>query len=185
MRSVAGELAEHRRMHLPEYDDYPTAGVLRQARRVADLSQRQLAERAKMHRSVIARIESGASRPSAQLFARLLREVGVLLLPVVLDTGDELRPMAELAIRDAAGRHFPGHLDVRTTSGPGSLMWWDWWYFGRRTKPLASFRRNRRRRDIDRRDLGVIPAWIDDREMLARRYPGRRSRDPSADLPFW
>ena len=160
---------------------FPVAGVLRRARRVADLSQRELAKKARLHHGVVARIEAGRSQPSVALLDRLLAVAGVMLVPVVIDTGDELGAMPAQTMRDAADRYFPSHLDVRRTSGPGSLMWWNWWYIpGRRPdKPLASFRRNRKRRDNDRKYQQQTSVWYDERELLALMYPGRRSREPA------
>jgi transcriptional regulator with XRE-family HTH domain len=162
-------------------ESFPVAGVLRRARRTADLSQRELAKKAKLQHGVVARIESGRSQPSVALLNKLLQAAGVMLVPVVIDTGDELAPMPAHTMRDAADRYFPSHLDVRRTSGPGSLMWWNWWYIpGRRPeKPLASFRRNRKRRDSDRIHQQQTSVWYDERGLLALMYPGRRSREPA------
>lgn len=162
-------------------EPFPIAGVLRRARRTADLSQRELAKKARMHHGVVARIEAGRSEPSVALLNKLLSCAGVMLVPVMIDTGDELGTMPTETMRDAADRYFPSHLDVRRTHGPGSLMWWNWWYLPGRgpEKPLASFRRNRRRRDNDRIYEQQTSVWYDERELLARMYPGRRSREPS------
>jgi transcriptional regulator with XRE-family HTH domain len=162
-------------------EPFPVVDVLRRARRTADLSQRELAKKAKLQHGVIARIEAGRSQPSIALLSRLLRAAGVELVPVIIDTGDELGTMPAQAMRDAADRYFPAHLDVRRTSGPGSLMWWNWWHLpGRRPdKPLASFRRNRMRRDNDRKYGGQTSVWYDERQLLSWLYPGRRSREPA------
>ena len=172
--SLEAVSAEHR---------FPFAGLLRRARRSADLSQRQLAARAKLHHSVVSRIEAERHEPSLTLLTQLLRAAGVMLVAINIDTDDPLGPMPDVAMRDAANRYFPAHLDVRRTRGHKSLMWWDWWYYHRgRVKPLASFRRNRARRDLDRRQDRVTSVWYDERELLAMMYPGRRSREPDEEF---
>ena len=166
-------------------ESFPCAGILRKARRFADLSQRQLAARVKMHHSVVDRIEAGRHEPSLTLFTELLRAAGVMLVPIDIDTDTPIGTMPDDAMRDAANRYFPAHLDVRRTQGPNSLMWWDWWYYHRgRVKPLATFRRNRNRRDLDRRQDGVTSVTYDERELLALMYPGRRSREPEEEFPI-
>jgi transcriptional regulator with XRE-family HTH domain len=162
--------------------DLDIAGTLRQARRYADLSQRELAARAAVAPSVVSRIEAHRTRPRTDLFARLLGVAGVGLVPCYPD-GSALVAMPSYAIRDAAGRHFPAHLDVRQvgTRGGGA-----WWYIGgdfaRYPVPLATFRRDRRIRDNYRRVFGHAPHYIDDRLELARLYRGARSRQPRHDF---
>jgi transcriptional regulator with XRE-family HTH domain len=53
-----------------------SARVLRQARRRAGLTQRQLAEEAEVPQSVVARIESGAVVPRVDTLDRLLAAAG-------------------------------------------------------------------------------------------------------------
>ena|SRR5437899_1912082 len=52
------------------------AALLREARRRAGLSQRQLARRARTAQSVVARIERGLTSPSWDTLARLLAAAG-------------------------------------------------------------------------------------------------------------
>src|SRR5438132_12262161 len=52
------------------------AALLREARRRAGLSQRQLAHRARTAQSVVARIERGQTSPSWDTLARLLAAAG-------------------------------------------------------------------------------------------------------------
>ena len=60
---------------LPESD--VAAGLVRLARSRARLTQRQLAERAGVPQSVIARIESGARQPTIPTLDRILAGAGV------------------------------------------------------------------------------------------------------------
>ena len=56
--------------------DFIPARLVREARRRARLSQRELARRAGTSQSVVARIERGQTSPGAELLERLLREAG-------------------------------------------------------------------------------------------------------------
>jgi transcriptional regulator with XRE-family HTH domain len=58
-----------------------TGAVLREARRRADLTQRDLAERASLPQSTIGRIETGSIDPRASTLRRLLRACGSDLEP--------------------------------------------------------------------------------------------------------
>ena len=60
----------------PEFD---LAGALIQARVQAGLTQEQLAERMETTQSVIARLESGRTRPSTQTLERLAAATGTRL----------------------------------------------------------------------------------------------------------
>jgi transcriptional regulator with XRE-family HTH domain len=53
------------------------AGIVREARRRAGLTQAALAERAGVPKSTVGRIESGARTPSAELVERLVRAAGL------------------------------------------------------------------------------------------------------------
>jgi transcriptional regulator with XRE-family HTH domain len=125
---------------------YPVPGLLRQARRMADLSQRQLAARAKVPQSTLARIESGQRVPSLKVFQRLLVATGLSL--VVVDAeGHVIRPMRESDdTRDGGARRYPSHLDTILDPVPG-----EWWgdNYGL-ARPPETFYRNRSKRDAMR-----------------------------------
>ncbi|MBI4408071.1 MAG: helix-turn-helix transcriptional regulator [Gemmatimonadetes bacterium] len=55
--------------------------LVREARRRAGLSQRELARRARTAQSVVARIESGETSPSSETLSRLLAAAGFDLHP--------------------------------------------------------------------------------------------------------
>jgi len=179
-------------------------GLIRQVRRSADLSQRELSKRSGVAISAISRIEAGRGKPRLATIERLLACTGFSLRAVdaaatdtaatdtaATDTAatDSRGPDAasiadstarlggadrwddEDAARDAAGRHFPAHLDVRTPSYERP-----WWYYFRDTRglcpPLLTFDLDRTRRDRYRREDGRTARDPDDR----REYPYVRSR---------
>jgi len=109
------------------------AGALRQARRAADLSQRQLARRVRVSPTSLSRYESGACLPSLPMLDRLLAGCGKDLRLVVVDRVDDLA--AELARRArlplevrARGSAFlrPSFLERLAWVGPGVLVGGSW-----------------------------------------------------------
>lgn len=58
------------------YSAFQSAELVRQARRVAGLTQRELARRAETAQSVIARIETGLTSPTISTLNRLLAAAG-------------------------------------------------------------------------------------------------------------
>ena len=105
------------------------------ARRVADLSQRELADEMGLSRATIGRLESGASRVDAETLSSILARAG-LRLAVLDGDGREVRPVPVDVLRDHADRRFPGHLDARPPKdgpsdrvdprrgGPEALGWY-------------------------------------------------------------
>jgi HTH-type transcriptional regulator/antitoxin HipB len=85
--------------------------LVARARRVADLSQRDLATRVGVSPATVARLESGAGLPRLPLLAAILRAAGLRLRVIA---GDEapVAPIPATTVRDNAGRRFPAHLDV-------------------------------------------------------------------------
>lgn len=90
---------------------FDTGGHLARVRRLADLSQRELAEAAGVGQATIARWESGGTSITVAVLVRILRVAG-LRLEVVDDQGDVVEPVPADAVRDNSGRRFPAHLDV-------------------------------------------------------------------------
>lgn len=135
--------------------------VLRALRRKADLSQRELAALAGVPKSTLSRIEAGrATDPKFRTVERLVLAAGGRLGFGELATDPnqgELATDPNEGMRDAAGRHYPAHLDVREVHEPKDWAgaWWAYWYdlpperwplrVPAATYDLSRERRNRRR----------------------------------------
>jgi transcriptional regulator with XRE-family HTH domain len=127
----------------PRIGRYPASGLIRRARRVADLSQREMATRAGVSPSTVGRVEAGVIAPSLDVMQRLLATAGMHL--VVIDhEGRVVLPMLESEdTRDGAERRYPSHLDTILDPRMG-----EWWadQFGL-ARPPETFKRDRQRRD--------------------------------------
>jgi uncharacterized protein len=75
--------------------------LLRTARRRANLTQAQLAERAGLSQAEVARLERAGSNPTAATLERLLRATGHRLELRRLDAVDETQLRARLALTPA------------------------------------------------------------------------------------
>jgi transcriptional regulator with XRE-family HTH domain len=151
----------------PRIGAYPVPGLLRRARRLADLSQRELARAANVSQSTVARVESGIRVPSVDLMQRLIAPAGLHL--VVIDgDGRIVVPMRECEeTRDGGDRRYPSHLDTILDPRPG-----EWWgdEFGL-ARPPETFYRDRARRDYQR----ALSQW----EVRAKQNRGvPPPRDP-------
>lgn len=122
-------------------------GFIRQVRRRAGLSQRELADAATLSQSTIARLESGRLAPSLATLLKLLAAARLVL--VVTDgAGTVIQPMQSWDdTRDGAQRAFPAHLDLILDPRAG-----DWWgdTYGL-ARPPETFHRSRPLRDAKRR----------------------------------
>src|SRR6478736_1008416 len=83
--------------------------ITARVRRLADLSQRELAAKVMLSPASVARVESGAGLPSLTTLCRIV-EVAGLRLAVLDAQGNEALPVSEDAVRDNQGRRFPAHL---------------------------------------------------------------------------
>jgi transcriptional regulator with XRE-family HTH domain len=101
---------------------YPVPGLIRRARRIADLSQRATARAAGLSRSTVARVELGDLTPSLDVMQRLLECVEA---------------------RDDANRRYPSHLE--TILDPKEGEWWAEQHG--LARPPETFVRNRERRN--------------------------------------
>jgi transcriptional regulator with XRE-family HTH domain len=150
---------------------FPFSGLVRRARRIADLSQREMARAAGVSQAAVSKIEAGTLIPS---FALMLRVLGAaeLGLVVVDATGRIVEPMADWQdVRDGAERRYPSHLDTILDPEPG-----EWWadVYGL-MRPPETFRRDREFRDAQRR----LSQW-QVRVAKYRRAP--RPPDPWAEV---
>ena len=129
------------------HDSLPVPGLVRRVRRIADLSQRQLAEHLGVARSTIGRIETGTATPSLSLLVRLLATADLRL--VVVDPDNHVVEAMRVWDNrlDGAERRYPAHLDIILDPKRG-----DWWadIFGL-ARPPETFRRDRAARDYARR----------------------------------
>jgi transcriptional regulator with XRE-family HTH domain len=103
----------------PEVEPGPAAPdpwwgeALRHLRRQRDWSQRQLARRAGVPKSTVADVETSRRSPSLTTLARLVAATGHRL-EIVDPAGTPASwHVTDVSPRDAAGRRYPPHLDVR------------------------------------------------------------------------
>lgn len=159
--------ANEREAALPKVGRYPVGGLVRRARRIADISQRELARRTGLAPSTVARIETGAIAPSLDVVQHILATAGLSLVVVDRD-GHVVQPMRDVDdIRDGADRRYPAHLDTILDPRPG-----EWWadQYGL-ARPPETFYRDRERRDARR----ALSRW----EVRVKLY---RDVPPPLDL---
>lgn len=131
---------------VPDWEFHP-GDYVRRLRRVADLSQRELAEVTGVSRSTIDRVESGRTDPRVSQLQALL---GILCWGLTVTNVDDhvVLPLRELDgdLRDGAERRYPAHLDVILDPHFG-----DWWgdRYGLQSPP-ETFKRDRAARDARR-----------------------------------
>ena len=156
--------------------DLPAA--LRRIRRVADASQRELAEWIGISKSTLAGAESGNRGLDARVLAHAA-EVAGLQLALLDENGDPVEGMTEGGVRDRFGRRFPAHLDTRY----GDEGWWHGPERYSRPVPWYTFDRDRGRRDGRRGTRGTpsdhqIPKPGDaPTDRAAARRQGARRRE--------
>jgi HTH-type transcriptional regulator/antitoxin HipB len=125
-------------------------GVVRRIRRAADLSQRELARQLGLSKSTVAAVETGQRGLEAAQLAAAAQLAGLRLALLDRD-GHEVAGMAGEAVRDAAGRRYPAHLDTRY----GDQAWWHGDERYSRRQPWYTYDRVREWRDERRERLGT------------------------------
>jgi HTH-type transcriptional regulator/antitoxin HipB len=140
----------HQSATLSGMASFELPGALRRVRRLADLSQRELARAIETSKSAIAAVEAGHAGFDARLLARAAALAG-LRLALVDGDGREVAGMSSEAVRDQAGRFYPAHLDTRY----GDDRWWYAVHRYDRPQPWYTFDRDRSARDSDRRHSGT------------------------------
>jgi HTH-type transcriptional regulator/antitoxin HipB len=121
---------------------FDVAAALRRIRRLADASQRELAERIGISKSTVAAVESGSRGLDVRVLA-CAAELAGLSLALVDANGEPVEGMAPNGVRDRLGRRFPAHLDTRY-SDEG---WWHGPERYSRSTPWYTFDRSRYIRD--------------------------------------
>lgn len=145
-------------------------GLIRRVRRIADLSQRELASRAGVSTATVNRIETGTLVPRLHTLQRLLASADLRLVVVDSD-GRVVAPMRTWQdLTDDGGRRYPAHLDTVIDPRPG-----EWWadIYGL-ARPPETFRRNRAIRDQERR-----------RSQWEVRVAQHRNEPPPRDPRWW
>ena len=153
-------------------------GLLRRVRRLADLSQRELARAIETSKSAVAAAETGHSGLDVRLLARAAALAGLRL--ALLDAADaEVIGMSGEAVRDRSGRRFPAHLDTRY----GDEGWWHGPERYSRVQPWYTFDRLRYTRDYWRGRNGIPddhqlpqPGDSPEERLEARRRAAERRR---------
>ena len=124
---------------------FDLCGALRRIRRIADLSQRELASAAGTSAATIARAESGTRDLPMGVLTRAAALAGLRL--ALLDAhGQEVAGMDPDGVRDMGYRRFPAHLDTRY----GDEEWWHGPERYSRPQPWYTFDRRRSTRDYYR-----------------------------------
>ncbi len=161
-------------------------GALRRIRRIADLSQRELAAAAGISASAIGHAETGKRDLSVRLVAGLAALAG-LRLALVDGSGEEVTTMSGDAVRDMGNRRFPAHLDTRY----GDDGWWHGPERYSREQPWYTFDRLRYTRDFWRDRNGTPddhqlpqPGDSPQERSAARRRAAARARAEDRERRF-
>jgi transcriptional regulator with XRE-family HTH domain len=122
-------------------EDIPT--MVRAIRRIAGLSQRELAVATGLSPDAVARIETGQRDPRWSTIARILMASGCHIVLEASD-GEPVMPDEYDDARDDGGRHLPAHLENSIPPGMSALMERPYYTQSRRNPRFESRRRPRR-----------------------------------------
>ncbi|MGY1746106.1 helix-turn-helix domain-containing protein [Blastococcus sp. SYSU D00695] len=154
------------------------AGALRRIRRLADLSQRQLAERLGISKSGVAAFEAGTRGIDVDTLVAAAALAG-LRLALLDPEGREVSAMSAGTVRDGAGRRFPAHLDTEVGDDAVDVRE----YRRDRPFPVYTAHRDRARRDALRARRGTPddhlasrPGDSPEERHAARQDAARRQR---------
>jgi transcriptional regulator with XRE-family HTH domain len=132
---------------LVRFEQSALPGIVRRVRRLADLSQRELATRVGVAHSTISRLEAGRLVPSLNTLLRIL-DAAELVLVVTDAEGQVIEPMRIWdETRDGGDKAFPAHLDL--ILDPRSGEWWADKYG--LARPPETYHRSRAWRDAKRK----------------------------------
>lgn len=161
--------------------DFDAPALLRRARRIADLSQRDLAARAGVSPSTVAKAELGAGASFAMML-RLFAAAGIQLVARDQD-GAAITPMRTDPLRDHNGRRYPAHLDPAPLNR-SDLPWLD------RLNKLNRICRYDRPQPVAVYEMRPTRDWRRRRYFEPFDHPGRESlrplrriRPPSPPIP--
>jgi transcriptional regulator with XRE-family HTH domain len=129
---------------------FDLSGTLRRIRRLADLSQRELADRCDLSQSAVAHAESRQRDLPVGALVRACALAGLRLALLDVD-GHEIAGMAADAVRDFGGRRFPAHLDTSHSDE----RWGRYAHRFDRPTPWFTVDRDRTGRDAMRRAHGM------------------------------
>jgi transcriptional regulator with XRE-family HTH domain len=159
-------------------DPFDLPGILRRIRRLADLSQRELADVCGLSQSAVAQAESGRRDLPTGALARAAACAG-LRIALVDGDGHQIHGMSPDSVLDLSGRRFPAHLDTHHSDE----RWWRFEHRFHRPRPWFTFDRDRAGRDSWRQETGtpddhLSPGPCDSpQERRAQRVRDARRRE--------
>ncbi|HXH80819.1 helix-turn-helix transcriptional regulator [Nocardioides sp.] len=176
-------------------DHEQVSGLIRRVRRMAKLSQRQLAHELGVSQSAVAKWETGRTSPTARMLVSILRVVDLAVAAVraetVHGTGEAVMPMASVAARDAGGRRYPAHTFVWAEGwwapeGSETTAWFDQFRWRSEVLELPRVRYSRRwqlGRRLTTHDIHEHPTW--DELVAEARQSWAPQRRNILSIPEW
>lgn len=149
-------------------------GVIQRVRRIADLSQRELARALNVSPGLVGDIEAGRRVIGLGLLLDALA-LADLHLVIADDAGGPVGGMSSAGARDAGGRRFPAHLDVAPSDG----RWPS--HFGagpRRSRGIPTVQVPQRQRRDALRAVHGVPADHATRQEIDAAVSARRPQPP-------